>query len=118
MTASTTHNPQDEIPTRIEALAVLITRETEALLTQVSEGVTRQWEASPVPKPREDTGRTGSGDRPSDPTADTVADPRRLAVRETIIRSERVLRDAAIAVVATRKALARAVERFDGEGLT
>jgi hypothetical protein len=81
----------------------------------LSGAVTRQWSPSPVPKPREDTPQRASGDRPADPTADTALDARRLAVRETVIRSERVLRDAALALRAVRHATETAVARFDGE---
>lgn len=100
---------------RLDALVDLIRQETDALLDVLPEATARQWSLSPVPKPREDTPQRASGDRPADPTGDTVLDPRRLAVRETVARSERVLRDAAIALRGTRLAMERAVARFDGE---
>lgn len=102
---------------RVESLVQIVRQETEALLAVLPEALARQWSSSPVPKPREDTSQRSSGDRPSDPTADTVLDARRLAVRDTVLESERAIRDAAIRLRAARKAVERAVDRFDGEGL-
>lgn len=100
---------------RVDRLVRLIEGEIRLMQDEIGEAEARQWEASPVPKPREDTTQRSSGGRPSDPTADTALDPRRLAVRETLLAVEPVLRDAAVALRGSRLALSRAVARFDGE---
>lgn len=53
------------------------------LLAQtLNEAEAVQWQASPVPKPREDVVRNAGGH--GDPTGDAALDPRRLALREAI----------------------------------
>lgn len=106
----------DERDPRLDALVSIIREETEALHRLIPGASDRQWSASPVPRPREDTSERSSGDRPADPTADVVLDARRLALRAEVIRSERSLREAAIRLRAARKGLDRAIARFDGEG--
>ncbi|WP_136709393.1 hypothetical protein [Agromyces sp. H66] len=49
-----------------------------------------QWTRGPTPRPRDDEGRRSPGGVP-DPTGDTVADPRRLAVRAAYIQGRRAL---------------------------
>lgn len=99
----------------IDALLAVLGREITILSTVLPEALARQWEASPVPKPREDTTQRASGLRPN-PTADIVFDSRRMAVRETVLGSTAVLREAVVRVRGARRALEIAVERFDGEG--
>lgn len=116
MTTSFQHRDDEARDPRLDALAEIIQRETEALLKEeLPQALARQWEASPTPTVRDESGRTSTGDRPSDPTADTVIDSRRLAIRETVVRAEAVLRDAAASVTAVRRAMRGAVARFDGE---
>jgi hypothetical protein len=109
----TTSTPEG--PSRAAALVRLIEEEIRSMHDLIDEAAARQWEASPVPKPREDTTERSSGGRPSDPTADTALDARRLAVRATLLAAEPVLRDAAVALRGSRLALARAIDRFDGD---
>lgn len=106
---------EDTPPARVEALARIIRKETDALLAVIPDAAARQWSASPVPKPREDTPQRSSGDRPADPTADAVLDARRLAVRATVTRAEKALFDAAAALTAVRRGMENAIVRFDGE---
>lgn len=100
---------------RTRALVEMIRIETEALSRILPEAQERQWDASPVPRPREDTPQRTTGDRPSDPTADVALDPRRLRLRETVDRADSALYDAAVRLVAVRQAMERAIDRFDGE---
>ncbi|MGZ0151850.1 DUF7169 domain-containing protein [Kribbella sp. WER1] len=102
--------------TGMHRLADLIKEETDSLMNELPAALDRQWSASPVPKPREDTQQRASGGK-SDPTFDIVADPRRLAVRRTVASAEIALRDALITLRASRVAMARAVARYDGGGL-
>lgn len=104
----------EERDLQLEAMLDLLHGEVSTLETLLPDALARQWSASPVPKPREDTAQRASGGRPN-PTADIVLDDRRLAVRESVERSRRALRDAAVAVRGTRLALERAISRFDGE---
>ena len=107
-------------------LARQIEKEIEALLrASLPPALARQWEGSPVPKPREDTAERSSGGRPANPTADVVLDGRRLAVRDAVTNAEGDLRR--VVFMKTRLArlledlrqdrrdLDRAVARFDGE---
>lgn len=96
-------------------LALVIREETDALLALLPDAYARQWEASPVPKPREDTSQRAIGGRPSDPTADTVLDARRLSVRDGVSRAERILEFAARSLTERREALEAALRRYDGE---
>ncbi|QIN94443.1 hypothetical protein SEA_LEGO_43 [Arthrobacter phage Lego] len=73
-----------------------------------------QWEASPVPKPREDTSQRASGGH-GDPTGDIVLDSRRLAVREAVVAAERALARAAEELQTARVNVDRAVARWNGE---
>src|SRR5690606_20066426 len=58
------------------------------LLASLDAARARQWETSPVPRPRDDTTERSKGEAPSDPTADTVLDARRLAVRKEVQLAE------------------------------
>lgn len=109
---SSTNDPAIDDPT-LARLVALVEQEAKELRAVLPDALERQWDASPVPRPRNDTTRKASGIR-RDPTADTALDPRRLAVRDTVIRAQRVLTDAAIALRGTRRAVERAVARFDG----
>ena len=71
----------------------------------------RQWEPAPIPKPRTDTTERAQGERPADPVADAVLDPRRLAVREALLDTQRAIRDLDRAM----KSLESAIRRWDGE---
>jgi hypothetical protein len=112
-----TPNPQSEPAgdTDVAQLARTIRETTDALLALLPDAYARQWEASPVPKPREDTSERSSGGRPSDPTADTVLDARRLALRGAVSRAERVLLLAANSLEERLRELDRAIKRYDGE---
>jgi hypothetical protein len=84
------------------------------LLASLDAARARQWETSPVPRPRDDTTERSKGEAPSDPTADTVLDARRLAVRKEVQLAEGVLEVALRAFARRRDELDRAVRRFDG----
>lgn len=97
----------------LDALLALLGRETEAMKQALPEALARQWEASPVPKPREDTSQRASGDRPN-PTEAIVLDARRLALRTTIEEVRQAVRHGVVRVRAGRLALDHAVKRYDG----
>lgn len=104
----------DDLPPEVGLTIKLCREEAEALMELLPAATSRQWTASPVPRPRWDTTERATGQH-SDPVADTVADPRRLALRDTVQRSEKAIRDAAIALRAARRAMERALARYDGE---
>ena len=88
-----------------------IRTEVETLLGILPEALSRQWEPSPVPKPREDTSERSSGGSPSRPVEALVFDGRRLALRAA-------LGEVFIAVKRLQVAsdsLSRSVARFDGD---
>lgn len=118
MDKNTPSTPHEALPGDAEVALLVrqIREETDALLALLPDAYARQWEASPVPRPREDTTERSSGGRPSDPTADTVIDARRLALSGSVSRTERVLTHAAKALAERRQDLTRAIERYDGEG--
>lgn len=108
------HDPHDA---QIETLLRIIEEETVAVSAALSEATARQWEPSLVPKPREDTTERSSGGRPANPTADAALDPHRLRLRATVVRSTAALREAAIALRGSRRAMERALAAYDGEPL-
>jgi len=98
----------------LERLAEAIREEVDALEEDLNGALARQWERSPVPTPRFDTSQRSQGDH-SDPTADTVADERRLGIRDVVKRCEARLQETLVDVRSVRVALSRAVDRYDGE---
>lgn len=98
----------------LEALAALVVEESRRLAGMLPDALASQWSASPIPKPRDDTTERSKG-APSDPTAAVALDGRRLRLRAQVIESERVLRDAAIAVVGVRRGLERTLGAWHGE---
>lgn len=115
MNATNNYPPEGASGDRLDLLARTIRDESDAVLALLPDAHARQWLASPAPRPREDTPQRSTGDRPSDPTADTVLDPRRLAVSDAVSRAERVLEHAAHALTERRRALESAIARYDGE---
>jgi hypothetical protein len=73
-----------------------------------------QWEASPVPKPREDTTQRATGGH-GDPTGNIVLDARRLAVRDAVKEAERVLALYSLELRNARLKLDDAVTAWNGE---
>lgn len=115
MSATNNNPPEGATGDRIASLVATIRDESDAVLALLPDAYARQWLASPVPRPREDTPQRSTGGQPSDPTADTVLDARRLALSGAISRAERVLEHAAEALGARRRALETALTRYDGE---
>jgi len=72
-----------------------------------------QWEASPVPKPREDTTQRATGGH-GDPTGDIVLDPRRLAVREALSEAEKEVRDLTVRLSKMTATLNESVDAWNG----
>lgn len=103
------------IPPRADArIRAIIDEEVGALLTALPAARSRQWTASPVPRPREDTTERSHGGPPPNPTADLVLDPRRLALREAVVRAEHTLIALATRLADARRDLERATAAFDG----
>lgn len=116
MTEFESRTPMPEIdPRRVAELGQITREEAGVILSLYPDATARQWSASPVPRPREDTPQRSSGGRPSDPTADAVLDARRLEVREAVVTAERSLHLAALALRSARRTMERAIARFDGE---
>lgn len=99
----------------IDALVTTIQKEAETVREQYPQAIARQWEASPAPRPRDDVGRSATGARPADPTAEIVLDARRLAVRQTVKDAEALLRETAVRLTRINERIREAVARFDGE---
>jgi hypothetical protein len=72
-----------------------------------------QWMPSSVPRPREDTTERASGGY-SDPTLNTVTDPRRLAVREVMVKSEAALAETRVTIIRLREELESVLENWNG----
>lgn len=71
-----------------------------------------QWERSPRPAP--EVSRRAVGGPPSDPTADIVLDPGRLAVRASLRTADRHLLKALVHLRAAEGALTRGMSRWEG----
>ena len=86
----------------IERLVQLIRAEADTLADYLPEAQAVQWlPTGPIV--------TEPG-KPSDPTGETVADPGRLALRLQVIRSERLLRETAVALIGVRRGLEMALD--------
>lgn len=105
---------EDEDDELIEALVARIRAESDELAAILPRAVGAQWRPAQIPRPREDTAERASGGH-SNPTLDTVADGRRLRLRVQVLRSERVLRDAAVALRGVRRGLEIALSRWEGD---
>jgi hypothetical protein len=86
---------------------------TSAVLREASD---IQWQPSPAPRPREDTTERSKGGH-SDPTVNTVTDPRRLQLRAAVLEAEHLLESATRALAASRRRLEAAVDAWNGADL-
>lgn len=91
-----------------------ISSDLKALEALLPAAYAAQWERSPVPRSREDTGERSHGGPPSDPTADVALDERRLALREAVTRFEAFVRYAAVGAASARERLDRALADWEG----
>lgn len=75
-----------------------------------------QWDAAPrKPLGRDDTSERSKGDAVPDPTADIVADERRLAVRDAVRQAHGLLRRTLYDAAEARSSLDRAVAAWEGD---
>lgn len=81
-----------------------------AVLAEASE---IQWQASPAPRPRDDTTERSKGGH-SDPTVNAVMDSRRWRLRAAVVEAEQVLDAAVRDLSATRSRLEAAVDAWNG----
>jgi len=82
-----------------------------AVIMETAEDV--QWMPSSVPRPKDDTTERASGGY-SDPTLNTVTDPRRLAVREAMVKSTETLEQTRLTIIRQREELESVVENWNG----
>lgn len=96
--------------------AIVRTFAEEALLlaSALAQAETAQFQRSRTPQPRDDTTERSRGEH-SDPTGDTVADPRRLALRAQVVAGEMILERATRAMTMIRGRLEHAHARWNGE---
>lgn len=99
---------------RMEGLLDWAQRELDELRALLPAAIDAQWLPGRVPLPREDTDERSTG-RPSDPTAETALDERRLSVREQVIRSEHLIRKTLVVLRGVRLALEKALDAWEGE---
>lgn len=111
MTPDPTVSPEDA---DLLALASLAEAEARRLADMLPDALAVQWSPSPVPKPRDDTHERATG-APSDPTAETALDGRRLRLRAQVIESERALRGSVVALVGVRRGLERTLDAWAGD---
>lgn len=88
--------------------------ESLRLALQITTAREIQWEASPIPKPREDTTQRATGGH-SDPTGTIATDLRRLAVRVAVMDAERALTQSRLDMRNARLGLEAAVAAWNGE---
>lgn len=91
-----------------------LAEELPGLLDDLSAAQAIQWEAAPVPTPRDDTSERAKGGK-SDPTARVVFDERRLRVRAAVIAAERVLETTLREARDARVTLRSAVAAWEGD---
>lgn len=100
----------DNSPTNVHALAKLVLR--LALLRNDAD--TAQWEPAPVPKARDDTSERAKGGY-SNPTALTVLDGRRLALRESVQETDQAAAEALALLSPIYARLAASLASWSGE---
>ena len=101
-------------PDDLAPLAASLAREVALLAAALPAATDAQWVASPIPKPRFDTSQRAQDDRHADPTSDVALDTRRLALRQQIVDSEAMLREALITVVGVRRGIEIRLARWAG----
>lgn len=97
----------------LEKLIKLLRDECSTLVTLLPMVGDSQWRSSPIPRPREDTSERATGGH-GDPTPTIALDEQRLALREQLLRSEVVVRNAAVAVRGARRGLEISLSRWEG----
>jgi hypothetical protein len=95
------------------ALGRAVATEALALALLIGEAAEIQWQPATTPKPREDTTERSRGGH-GDPTLNTVADERRLAVRAGVRASEHLLGEALKALVRARKRMETVIDEHNG----
>lgn len=80
----------------------------------LDEALVCQWQASPAPRPREDTTERSKGGPPSDPTGDVVLDDRRLALRSAVDSAALSLRVAKAGLGGAHRRLEEALRAWEG----
>lgn len=82
----------------------MLTKEIAALAPVLDKALAAQWSVPPARRPDEDTAERSKGPH-SDPTLGIALDERRLALSAQVKESDRVLRDAIVAVRGVRRGL-------------
>lgn len=98
---------------RLDGLVQWARREADALGALLPAALDAQWQAAPNPRPREDTTERSKGVT-SDPTSANALDERRWALRLQIVRSERMLREAIVALRGVRRGLEMRFDEWEG----
>ncbi|MEU8655280.1 DUF7169 domain-containing protein [Actinoplanes philippinensis] len=104
----------DERAADLPALLRAAQNELNGLGSIIPIATAAQWSAAPTARPREDTTERSTGSI-SDPTGDAATCQKRQNVRVAVVRSERVLRNVAIALRDARLRLESVVGTWDGE---
>jgi len=97
----------------LPAIVRSVAAEALALALTLAEAEEIQWQPSVSPKPREDTTERSRGGV-SDPVANTVADPRRLAVRDTVEAGKAQLEVLISSLHSARLDLEQAIDKWNG----
>lgn len=100
---------------RLHNLTAWARREADLLDAVIPAVSDAQWSPAPIDRPRIDTAERIKG-LASDPTATVALDSARLDLRAQVVRSERVLRDAIVALRGVRRGLERALAPWSREG--
>lgn len=100
---------------QLDNLADQVRQEAEALHTILSMALDVQWTATPTVQASDDTADRVKH-RAIDPTGEIACDLDRLALRDQILQSQHVLRDAVVALRGVRRGLERALRPWQGGG--
>lgn len=95
-------------------LIVQLRKEADVLAALIPIAIESQWTPAPVARPREDTTERVKNGK-ADPTSVIALDSERQICRAQVVRSQRVLRHAVVALREVRLSLRRAVDAWNGE---
>lgn len=99
---------------RMEIMAARLIAEAEGLLGLLPLVGEAQWDPAPANRVEAEVKVVNASGAVDDPVGNAVADPMRLALREQVVRSEALLKDALVKAAGVRRGLEIRMARWEG----